>query len=147
MKECLAKITGIETKLKKPAEDFLLTQEIAAEIASVCALDKERLSLSLVYLALYHGSELVRHEAAFSIGEYATTGYSFLSYVALHDPHSVVRHEAVLALSSYARRHPSYKERHRFLLEYIAKNDHEIIVRDSAQAALATLNTIVNVKQ
>ncbi len=138
MKADLARMTGVETLLTGGVVgDYKLVGRFKGYLNEKSPYHRLNATLSLVYLQLFHPSDVVRHEAAFTLGVYGDgSATSFLRDSALLDPSPVVRHEACLALDS-----PSslYAENNRRLLTYIAENDPDVMVRDSALIALHNL--------
>ena len=137
-KESFEKMTGIVRRLTGDAAvDFELVGIIRKELEDKSDLwGSDRAYLSLTYMHLYHPSALVRHEAAFVVGE-STPQSTFLDYSALHDPNPVVRHEACLAMG-----HPSNRKAsvYRWVLRYISEHDTDEMVRDSARVALKRIS-------
>lgn len=95
--------------------------------------------MGLTYLLLFHPSPLVRHEAAFVLGEYGAGYNTFLRDSALLDPDPVVRHEAALAMSTPSQRR--FSRQNQWVLEYIAVNDRSRMVRDTAQVSLDNIKS------
>ena len=136
----LGKMSGIETRVSGDAvQDYKLLSELKDELQKPgrnYVLVKEKADLGLSYLLLFHPSPLIRHEAAFVIGEYGKPN-SFLRSVALLDEDATVRHEATLAMSTQLQRR--YVSRNKWALEYIARNDESKMVRDTARVSLDTI--------
>lgn len=142
--QSLGRMSGIESKVTGDAvRDYKLLSELREELQKSeqhYALLREKANLGLSYLLLFHPSPLVRHEAAFIIGEYGKP-CSFLRFVAFLDEDATVRHEATLAMSTASQK--TYIARKRWMLEYIAKNDKSEMVRDTALVSLDTIKAYV----
>lgn len=144
-KKALAEMTGIEERitgnsasdyklidaLKKDAKIKDRKQYKCCDAYTTHLIKRDNACLSLVYLMLFHRSALVRHEAAFALGQNDPKN-SFLRDSAILDQNPVVRHEACLAMGNNSRHY----SRNNYLLEYIAANDKSKMVRDSARVAL-----------
>ena len=142
MKACLARMTSIEERMTgDTVKDYQLLYTFKDEIKGSSRKNNQRkirANLGLIYLLLFHPSALVRHEAAFVLGEYGDRPVSFLRVSALADSSAVVRHEASLALSTYSQR--ALAERNVSVLEYISRNDKTQLVKDTAKVALNLLS-------
>lgn len=140
----LGQMSGIDTRVSGDAvQDYKLLSELKKELQKQgrnYVLVREKADLGLSYLLLFHPSPLVRHEAAFVIGEYGKPN-SFLRSVALLDSDATVRHEAALAMSTEQQRR--YVSRNKWALEYIAKKDKSKMVRDTAKVSLDTIEGYV----
>ncbi len=140
----LGKMSGIETRVAGDAvQDYKLLTELKEELQKQgrnYVLVREKADLGLSYLLLFHPSPLVRHEAAFIIGEYGKPN-GFLRSVALLDSDATVRHEAALAMSTELQRR--YVSRNKWALEYIARKDRSKMVRDTARVSLDTIEAYV----
>lgn len=110
--------------------------ESLREAINESGIRSEQALHGLIYLQLYHPSALVRHEAAFSIGDSGRQN-TFLDLPALHDADPVVRHEACLAMGANGNRNV---RKYRNILNWIAENDKNEMVRDSAKFAISRLN-------
>ena len=87
------------------------------------------------------GDDLVRHEAAFSLGQLGfTSGIKTLSYAVENDPSIFVRHEAAVALGVIG------SEAARPVL-VTALSDPSEEVKKSANVALANLDYILTSKK
>ena len=138
MKSDLARMTGIEDRITgEIVRDYELIFSLKRGLGSKDVYRRDRAVLGLSYLLLFYPSPLVRHEAAFVLGEYGKGPAHFLRASALLDSDATVRHEATLALSAPSQR--SYAGRSRSLISYIAKKDRSKMVRDTARVALARL--------
>ena len=133
------RMTGIEKRLSGNAcQDFELVWVLKEELGDKTKLmGREIAYLSLTHLSIYHPSALVRHEAAFVIGEYSPQQSTFLDIPALHDSDPVVRHEACLAMGAPINR---CVRKYNGILGYIAETDSSEMVRDSAKVALRRRN-------
>lgn len=132
-KEALLEMSQIEIS-GDAVIDMELIETLRSKIEEGGMMREEAL-MGLVYLMLYHSSALVRHEAAFTIGD---SGFqsTFLSLPAVHDPDPVVRHEACLAMGANGNRHV---RKYRNILNWISLNDKNEMVRDSALFAINRL--------
>lgn len=113
-------------------EDMGLIESLSVKLKRP-GIESEKAMFGLVYLMLSHRSALVRHEAAFTIGD-SGRSCTFLDVPALHDPEPVVRHEACLAMGAKGNRHIG---KYRWILEWIADHDKDEMVRHSARYALS----------
>jgi HEAT repeat protein len=116
-------------------EDMGLVESLSDKLKQP-GIESEKAMFGLVYLMLSHRSALVRHEAAFTIGD-SGRSCTFLDVAALHDPEPVVRHEACLAMGAKGNRHIG---KYHWLLEWIADHDKSEMVRHSALYALSRLS-------
>lgn len=143
MQRCLGQMSGIEVRITGDVvKDYKLLEELKEQLqrkGTKYAFGRERANLGLSYLLLFHSSPLVRHEAAFVIGEYGTQPNSFLRSSAYLDPDPTVRHEAALAMSARSQR--SLAPINKWILEYIARRDHSRMVRDTARISLETIDS------
>ncbi|MEK6951120.1 MAG: HEAT repeat domain-containing protein [Nanoarchaeota archaeon] len=147
MQNCLAQLSGIAKRVTgDTVHDYRLIYGLKKELQrkqknqrddKKAYAREDKAHLGLAYLLLFHPSSLVRHEAAFVLGEYGRTYSSFLRASALLDPETIVRHEATLALSARSQRGLAF--RNKFLLEYIATHDESRMVRDTARVSLDNL--------
>jgi|GEM_PF-5121245 len=116
-------------------EDMNLVESLGRKLKRR-GIQSDKAMFGLVYLMLSHRSALVRHEAAFTIGD-SGRSCTFLDVAALHDPEPVVRHEACLAMGAKANRHIG---KYHWVLEWIARNDKSEMVRHSALFALSRIS-------
>lgn len=147
-KRALDRMCGIEERITNDiVKDYRLLEELKEELEKKgikYALQRERANLGLTYLLLFYPSPLVRHEAAFVIGEYGQGHNSFLRSCAYLDPDATVRHEAALAMSTPSQK--SLAHRNKWILEYIAKHDQSQMVRDTAKVSLGRIKSMLEIE-
>ena len=143
MQRCLDHMSGIGVRVTgEVVHDYKLLYELKRELQKRSArnlIKVQKAGLGLTYLLLFHPSPLVRHEAAFIIGEYGREHNTFLRSSAYLDPDATVRHEAALAMSARSQR--GFYSRNRWILEYITTHDRNRMVRDTARVSLDTIDS------
>ena len=141
MQRSLAQMSGIGTRVSGDVvKDYRLIYQLKEQLRKndkKYLIEKEKAHLGLTYLLLFHPSPLVRHEAAFVLGEYGRGYNSFLNDSAFLDSEAIVRHEACLAMSTPSQK--AFASRNQWVLEYITRHDRSQMVRDTARVSLDTI--------
>src|SRR2546422_10886499 len=110
---------------------------LVLRVHAVCILAEvggENSIETLADVLLHDADPLVRHEAAFSLGQMGLSGANGpLERAVMTDPEAIVRHEAAAALGSIGN--PSTEKVLRVALE-----DEDEIVRNSARTSLFNLD-------